>query len=220
MQTSPTNANTPPPSAKSYTAFQGERHLMSGAIAKVGHAAKAAFDAVPELPLQIFDDSTGREIDLHLHGSATEVQRRLAMQFPLPEEESTEDEGETTPTSRSRGRPKLGVIAREVTLLPRHWDWLNAQPGSASVALRKLIDEARQKYAARDRRLQAQNAAYHFMSAIAGDKVNFEEASRALFAHDQTCFNALISAWPQDIAAHCAKLAAPIFESEPSKEST
>ncbi len=70
---------------------------------------------------------------------------------------------------RGRGRPKLGVVAREVTLLPRHWDWLNAQPGGASVALRKLVEQARRANGDADRARAAREAAYHFMSAMAGD---------------------------------------------------
>jgi len=99
------------------------------------------------------------------------------------------------------------VVAREVTLLPRHWDWLNQQPGGASVALRKLVDQARRMNGDRDRSRAARDAAYHFMSAIAGNLPDFEEAIRALFADDQRRFAALIASWPQDIRDHAVKLA-------------
>jgi hypothetical protein len=99
------------------------------------------------------------------------------------------------------------VVAREVTLLPRHWEWLNTQPGGASVALRKLVDEARRAYGDHDRQRAARDAAYHFMSAMAGNLRNFEEASRALFADDRRKFTALIAAWPADIRDHVVKLA-------------
>jgi len=112
---------------------------------------------------------------------------------------------ETVP--RGRGRPKLGVVAREVTLLPRHWDWLNAQPGGASVALRKLVDEARRTNSDKDRLRAARDAAYYFMSAMAGDLPNFEEASRALFADDRRRFVSQITNWPEDIRDHVVKLA-------------
>src|SRR5262249_39663513 len=117
-----------------YTAFAGPKRLAGGALADVAIAAKAAADA----GILGFEDATGRQIDLDLRGSETEIRRRYA---PKAEDE----------TPKGPGRPKLGVIAREVTLLPRHWDWLNAQPGGASVALRKLIEEARRSHAGADR---------------------------------------------------------------------
>src|SRR5205085_7377519 len=108
---------------------------------------------------------------------------------------------------RGRGRPKLGVVAREVTLVPRHWEWLGAQPGGASVALRKLVDDARRASGDRDRSRAARDAAYHFMSTMAGNLANFEEASRALFAHDRRRFAGLIAEWPGDIRDHIVRLA-------------
>ena len=121
--------------------------------------------------------------------------------MPIPAED------EEAPEPRGRGRPKLGVVAREITLLPRHWDWLNSQPGGASVALRKLVEEARRGSGDRDRIRSAQEAAYHFMSAIAGNLPGFEEASRALFAYDRRRFGDLIAAWPEDVRDHVIKLA-------------
>jgi len=109
--------------------------------------------------------------------------------------------------SRGRGRPKLGVVAREVTLLPRHWEWLATQPGGASVALRKLVEEARRTHAGSDKRRNAQEAAYHFMAAIAGNLPGFEEATRALFANDQEGFRGRLVAWPDDVREHAIKLA-------------
>lgn len=106
---------------------------------------------------------------------------------------------------RGRGRPKLGVVAREVTLLPRHWEWLAAQPGGASVALRKLVEEARRSQSGRAR--QAQERAYHFMNAMAGDLPGFEEATRALFAGDREGFAERIAGWPTDVREHAAWLA-------------
>jgi hypothetical protein len=108
---------------------------------------------------------------------------------------------------RRRGRPKLGVVAREVTLLPRHWEWLNAQPGGASVALRKLVEAARRANGDKDRSRAARDAAYHFMSAMAGNLPQFEEACRALFAGDHRRFTTLIAAWPGDVRDHIIRLA-------------
>ena len=113
--------------------------------------------------------------------------------------------------ARGPGRPRLGVVAREVTLLPRHWDWLAIQPGGASVALRKLVEVARRDSETRDRVRQASAVAYRFMSTIAGHEAGFEEASRALFAGDQAGFEALIAGWPVDVRHHLKRLAADAF---------
>ena len=155
-------------------------------------------------PLVIFDDANGRSIDLNLRGTERDVVARLP-RAPSNLEAPADDC--SAAESRGRGRPKLGVVAREVTLLPRHWEWLGTQPGGASVALRKLVEEARRASGDRDRRRAATEAAYHFMSAMAGDLPGFEEASRALFADDRRRFAGLIAGWPADIRDHIVKLA-------------
>ncbi len=181
----------------SFTAFAGQRRLLTGTLAEVALAVKRAGEAAP---LIIFNDATGRSLDLDLRGSDSEIIARLPKPPPAePESETTEPRG--------RGRPKLGVVAREVTLLPRHWEWLSAQPGGASVALRKLIDEVRRVSGDRDRLRAARDAAYHFMSTMAGNLANFEEASRALFADDRRRFAGLIADWPIDIRDHIVRLA-------------
>jgi hypothetical protein len=112
------------------------------------------------------------------------------------------------------------VVAREVTLLPRHWEWLGSQPGGASVVLRKLVDEARRKNADRDERRKAQERAYHFMSAMAGDLAGFEEATRALFAGDAATFDARMATWPSDIRRHAQWLAfGDAMQSSPAADS-
>jgi uncharacterized protein len=118
---------------------------------------------------------------------------------------------------RGPGRPRLGVVAREVTLLPRHWDWLSSQPGGASVALRKLVEQARFANQGRDRRRRAQEAAYRFLSAMAGNEPGFEEAIRALFASKRERFNQMVKPWPRDVRDHAKKLAAAAF-AEPDPE--
>ena len=181
-----------------FTAFEGQRRLVSGTLADVALAVKRAGQAA--FPIIIFSDASGRSLDLDLRGSDEEIIARLPRTaHPPPEPATTEPRG--------RGRPKLGVVAREVTLLPRHWEWLNTQPGGASVALRKLVDEARRTSGDRDRLRAARDAAYHFMSAMAGNLKNFEEASRALFADDNRRFAGLIAEWPTDIRDHIVKLA-------------
>ncbi|MCS3891473.1 hypothetical protein M2171_000606 [Bradyrhizobium japonicum USDA 38] len=184
-----------------FTAFQGHRRLASGPAGEVALVVKR-MTSPPDEPIIIFEDGTGRSIDFDLRGGDREVLARVAKLVPSPVEE-------TAPPSepRGRGRPKLGVVAREVTLLPRHWEWLNAQPGGASVALRKLVDEARRASGDKDRERQARDAAYHFMSTMAGNLPQFEEASRALFADDRRRFTGLIADWPVDVRDHIVKLA-------------
>ena len=185
---------------ETFTAFEGQRLLVSGPLGEVALAVKRA--APRAGPVAIFSDGTGRAIDLDLRGSDDEIVARLPAAVTAS---PAQDELPTEP--RRRGRPKLGVVAREVTLLPRHWQWLNAQPGGASVALRKLVDEARCATGDKDRQRAARDAAYQCMSAIAGDVANFEEASRALFAGDRRRLATLIAPWPDDIRDHIVKLA-------------
>lgn len=189
------------PMQGTYTAFAGKRRLASGTAGEVALAVKRATQPLDQ-PIIIFDDGTGRSIDFDLRGADREVLARLEKLAPPPAETA-----EAPAEPRGRGRPKLGVVAREVTLLPRHWEWLNAQAGGASVALRKLVDEARRASGAKDRERQAREAAYHFMSTMAGNLPQFEEASRALFADDRRRFTGLIADWPTDIRDHIVKLA-------------
>jgi hypothetical protein len=190
--------------SETFTAFEGQRRLVSGSLHEVALAVKRAERVA------IFSDATGRAIDLDLRGSDDEIvarlQRTMSPDLGAPQETATLSE------PRGRGRPKLGVVAREVTLLPRHWEWLATQPGGASVALRKLVEAARRANGDKDRSRAARDAAYHFMSAMAGNLPNFEEASRALFADDRRRFASLIAAWPGDIRDHIVRLA---FESDP-----
>src|SRR5947199_4149908 len=162
-----------------FTAFESQRRLVSGPLPKVALAVKQAEQGGAER-IAIFSDTTGRPVDLDLRGSDDEILARL------PPGPAAREAAPSEP--RGRGRPKLGVVAREVTLLPRHWEWLSAQPGGPSVALRKLVDEARRTSGDRDRLRAARDAAYHFMSTLAGNRANFEEASRALFADDRRRF--------------------------------
>ena len=178
--------------APSWTLFAGEQRLAAGAPAEVAAAAHAAIQADHEGPVLAFDDATGRVVDLDLRGSAAEVAARYTPVAEAP---------------RPRGRPKLGVTAREVTLLPRHWEWLAAQPGGASVTLRKLVEQARRADDGASARKGRQEAAYRFMASMAGDLPGYEEALRALFAEDQAGFEAQIARWPSDVADHARRLA-------------
>lgn len=189
---------------KHFTAFAGSRRLTSGTLADVALAVEKASRAASTEPIAIFDDGSGRPIDLDLRGTEQEIVARLPPS--TPDSETVTDQSLAL-EPRGRGRPRLGVVAREVTLLPRHWEWLGTQPGGASVALRKLVEQARRTGGDRDRRRAARDAAYHFMSAMAGDQPGFEEASRTLFADDRRRFAELIAAWPVDIRDHIVKLA-------------
>jgi hypothetical protein len=182
-----------------WTAFEGERLLLSGAPPDVALAVKAALAKHPERPVLTFDDRSGRAVDLDLRGSDEDIAARVS---PSAEEAPP----------KSAGRPKLGVVAREVTLLPRHWEWLAAQPGGASVVLRKLVDAARTASGDDGRIRQAQEAADKFMSAMLGDRPGYEDAARALYAGDAIRFRDLSAAWPDDLAGYARRLAAPILE--------
>ena len=174
-----------------WTLFAGERRLAAGAPRDVAVAAQAVAGAEHDGPVLAFEDRTGRVVDLDLRGSPAEVAARYTPATP----------------PRPRGRPKLGVTAREVTLLPRHWAWLAAQPGGASVALRKLVEAARRADdGVAGERKARQEAAYRFMSCMAGDLPGYEEAIRALFAGDRGRFDAEVQAWPADVARHASRL--------------
>jgi hypothetical protein len=190
----------------SFTAFEGPNRLASGPLGQVALAVRNAGAKASDEPILIFSDATGRAIDLDLRGSDHEIVARLPSSDTPDAASSESASGEP----RGRGRPKLGVVAREVTLLPRHWEWLNAQPGGASVALRRLVEEARRAHGDADRRRAARDAAYHFMSAMAGNLANFEEASRALFANDRPQLANHIAHWPTDIRDHIVRLMEPL----------
>src|SRR5687768_8165764 len=182
------------------TAFKGPFLLKSGSRAEVALAMKQAGDLHTILA---FDDATGRVIDFNVRGSNADIVARYAA--PAPSGASAEDAAPAEP--RGRGRPRLGVVAREVTLLPRHWDWLASQPGGASVVLRRLVEQERRSGGAKEQRRAAQEAAYKFMSAIGGDLPGFEEATRALFADNRTRFEEQLAHWPVDIRNYAIRLA-------------
>lgn len=191
------------------TAFQGDHKVASGELREVVRTAKAFVDA-DQTPVLIFDDAASRLIEIDYRGPADAVVARLADRV-----------GEGTPDTEAApsrpGRPKLGVVAREVTLLPRHWEWLNAQPGGASVALRKLVEDARKANSGKDRVREAQESCYRFLSVLAGDRPGYEEALRALYAGSRERFEAMTEAWPPDVRDHARKLAGGVFDgpSEP-----
>ena len=204
----------------SYTCFDGNRRIATGPLMSVALAVKRAIKGGAVGPVLIFDDATGRSIDINTRGSDDEVTARLGKAAAFAQRASSTRSGASLPDTsepecsearvdepRGRGRPKLGVVPREVTLLPRHWEWLATQPGGASVALRKLVEAARRTYGDKDRIRKAQERAYHFMSAMAGDLPGFEEAIRALFADNRAKFGETIGTWPADVQEYATRLA-------------
>jgi hypothetical protein len=196
-------------------AFAGARCIAAGELAQVALTAKKAIDRGVSTPILLFDDATSEPIEVDFRGSPDDVLRRLARSAG-PAETGAAAEREAP---RGPGRPKLGVVAREVTLLPRHWEWLSGQAGGASVALRKLVEQARRDNDGRDRIRRSQEAAYRFMSVMAGDRSGFEEAARALFAGNRARFDRLVKPWPADIRNHARKLAAAALQSPPTRAS-
>ncbi|MBI1791315.1 MAG: DUF2239 family protein [Acidobacteria bacterium] len=180
-----------------YTAFVGDTLIASGPLETMLPAVKAGFERNESALFLIFEDHSGRQVDFDLRGPLREV---LARALP----------------ARSRtgpGRPKLGVVSREVSLLPRHWTWLEQQPNGASAALRRLVDQARKWEPDKQRARAATEAAGRFMSAMAGNLPGYEEATRALYAAHRPRFEDLIRDWPPDIRAHLHRLVRDAFAS-------
>lgn len=199
----------------SYTSFNGHKRIASGSLPVNALAVKHALASDLPRPLLTFCDQTGQVVDIDIRGSDAEMFARLPPDgYQLQGTDSALIDSADPAEPRGRGRPKLGVVAREVTLLPRHWDWLAAQRGGASVTLRKLVDEARRASVDRDRQRQTNERAYHFMSTMAGDMAGFEEASRALFANDAAKFHKLTEAWPTDVRDYLRCLACPLTLAE------
>lgn len=182
-----------------YTAFAGDHRLAAGSLPDVARAVRLTLDRQPDAAILIFDDRTGRQTEVDLRGSADEVAARVSPPAPAT-------------ASRGRGRPKLGVVAREVTLLPRHWEWLSGQPGGASAVLRRLVEDARRGTGPRERARQSAEAVDRFMHVMAGNRAGFEEALRAFYRGERDAFRTRIAAWPEDIRDHLQNLAAVAWD--------
>ena len=185
-----------------FIAFEGHQKLAQGSLPSVAAAIAPLIRDTPSALIHVFNQTDGRLVDLHLHGDDDQITAWLEEHYPA--------EMAPAPKPRGRGRPKLGVVSREVTLLPRQWDWLASQPGGASVTLRKLVDAARNAPDAQLR--EAQDTTYRFIQSIAGDLAGFEDAVRALYAHDKAAFAAHTHAWPVDVREETQRLAAPAFK--------
>jgi uncharacterized protein len=188
------NTSTEP--VTTYTAFAGGRLIASGRKEEIITAIKHHKDSIKDVAL-IFDDHSGKQVDFDLSGSLTDVLER-----------------EASAGRHGPGRPKLGVVGREVSLLPRHWDWLEEQPNGISAALRRLVDEARKREPGAQKARRMRAALSRVMWALAGDLPNFEEATRALFAPDDAQLAEFTRVWPQDVRAHVLRLAAEATRAE------
>ncbi len=187
-----------PETSPRFVAFSGFRQVAAGDRTQVVNVLRR-LPPTEETLIRVFNDATGERIDLDLRPEADVAPSPT----PAPEAPPTLEAAAARPV----GRPKLGVVAREVTLLPRHWEWLGSQPGGASVTLRRLVDESRKANEGRVSVRAARENAYRFMSEMAGDLAGFEEASRALFAGDRPKFEGLVAPWPEDVRLQLARLA-------------
>lgn len=180
-----------------YTVFAGEQHLVTADLRTMLARVKQQLEQAPKSSLLIFEDESGRQVEFDFRGSLEQVLEREA---PRPH--------------KGPGRPKLGVLSREVSLLPRHWEWLERQPNGISAALRRIVEEASKREPQKQRARRARDATGKVMTALAGDLPGFEEASRALYAQDGERFRRLVRKWPADIRAHLLRLSEPAFATD------
>jgi hypothetical protein len=175
-------------STPTYLAFAGPRRVAAGPLRDVLPVLKHRFDEDRSDLVLVFDAATGRQVDFDLRGSVDEVLERAAQA-----------------QRRGPGRPKLGVTSREVTLLPRHWEWLEQQPSGISASLRRLVEQAMAVHPGKERARRMREALSRILTALAGDRPGFEEATRALFAGDTARFEALVERWPKDLREHAVR---------------
>ena len=195
--------------------FEGYRKIASGSPREVAPLVKQRImDKVPAAIL-VFDFATGQQVDPDLRGTLQDVE---AWAESVEGRHAAIANGATEPARRGPGRKKLGVVAREITLLPRHWEWLSSQPGGASAALRRLVDKARAEHETTDRVRNAREATYRFLLTVAGNHPGFEEMSRALFAGDGERFTSLLTGWPSDIVAFALRLTEHAFPQQHAEQ--
>jgi hypothetical protein len=188
--------------SSTFTVFAGTRRTFSGDLHGAVRTAKSLVDRDSDDAVMIFDDATGRVRDFDLQGTPVDVLARLPTVEPTP----------TEAPRTGPGRPKLGVVSREVSLLPRHWEWLESQPGGCSAALRRLVDDARKHGSAKETARAARDAAGKFMWCMGGDLPGFEEASRALYAGNLPGLEQHTVGWPDDVRAYLLALFARSLE--------
>lgn len=185
-----------------YTAFEGHKLLSHGSLETIAVDIRKQLKARPEARILIFSDSSGKQMDLDLSGTEKETLERLKV-----------FQANDTCQAQGPGRPKLGVVSREVSLLPQHWEWLSNQQGGASATLRRLVEEKiKQPLSSKDQVKKDQEVAFKFLTAIAGDLPNFEEAIRYLYRRDKKKFKDLIASWPGDLKTHTMRLTENVFD--------
>jgi|SRR5690606_19799207 len=189
---------------RQYTAFEDGMRLCSGTLPEVVREVKRRLGDASHSPALIFSDDTGHTLDFDFHGSRKDVEKRLEVFVAGP-----------APESDGPGRPRLGVVSREVSLFPRHWEWLASQPGGASSTLRRLVEDACKPTGEAPSLKRIQERTYRFLSIASGDRPGYEEALRALYRKDASRFQEAIRSWPPDIRAHALKLARPAFTPQP-----
>ena len=185
-----------------YTAFDGFHKLITDSLEEVLLVVKKRLKSHREAQILIFSDLTGKQMDFDLSGSSDDILERYKI-----------FKAQAVPAQSVVGRPKLGVVAREISLLPQQWEWLNQQTGGSSAAIRLLIDE-KMKINLSSEKMKtkmAQEVTYKFLSAIAGDLPHFEEAIRFLYRADRKKFMEMTLSWEVDIVEHALKLAKDVF---------
>ena len=178
-----------------YTAFIGNDRLITDSLLNVALTIKTQQNT--STPVLIFNDQTGQAIDVHIIGSTADIQQRYAEPEAI----------------KKVGRPKLGVISREITLLQKHWDWLDQQSSSASAVIRKLIDQELNNPLSKSNIMLAKQATDRFMSAMLGNMPNYEEATRALYQGNKDQFLQLIEHYPIDLKTYVLTLSQHVFSS-------
>lgn len=182
-----------------YTAFAGTRRIAAGNRDIILSEVKQYSDTNDDRVL-IFEDMTGKQVDFDFSGSIDDVLER----------------GRARIVRLGPGRPKLGVVGREVSLLPRHWEWLEDQPNGISAAIRRLVDEARKREPGTQRARRLRDGIARFMWSMGGDLPNFEEATRSLYGEADAPLETLIATWPDDVRDHVLRLAAEVRRLERS----
>ncbi|HEY6828830.1 MAG TPA: DUF2239 family protein [Gemmatimonadaceae bacterium] len=180
-----------------YTAFAGNRRIAAGNRDSILSEVKQYTDTSDDRVL-IFEDMTGKQVDFDFSGSLDDVLER----------------GRTRAVRMKPGRPKLGVVGREVSLLPRHWEWLEDQPNGISAAIRRLVDEARKREPGAQRARRLRDGIARFMWSMGGDLPNFEEATRALYGETNSRLDDLIASWPVDVRDHVIRLIGEVHKLE------
>ena len=198
--------------AISYIAFHGTKLVAKGSIEHVAAKSKQLLIRDNAASILVFNGLTAHQVEIDYRGTVQDVADRAKQREQRCSEQRSDGQEPTVePSSRGRGRPKLGVIAREVTLLPRHWAWLKSQSGGASVTLRKLVEKARKEGDTQNQSRLAQDVTYRFMHAVGGDLPGFEEASRGLFGNNEDHFKTSINNWPSAIKKQCLRYAESAF---------